>query len=191
VRRSDGSGTTSIFTDYLSSANEKWKASVGKGTSVNWPVGIGGKGNEGVAGEVKQNPYAIGYVEEAYAVQNKLPEATIKNQAGNWIAPSLKGVTAAAANVPNIPEDLRLSIVNQPGPETYPISGLTWMLVYQKQTDKAKATALTRMLWWAITDGQQFNEALQYATVPPQMVAKCQDMIKKITVNGEPAFPGK
>src|SRR5579884_4077123 len=145
VERSDGSGTTYCFTDYLSSVSADWKSKVGRDTAVKWPVGIGGKGSEGVAGEVKQNPYSIGYVEVIYAIQNKLGTGLVKNAAGKFVEPKLDGVTAAAATAADkVPADLRVSIVNQVGDGVYPISTFTWLLVYKNMADKAKATALTR-----------------------------------------------
>jgi phosphate transport system substrate-binding protein len=192
VHRSDGSGTTFIFVDYLSSVSEQWKSSVGAATSVKWPVGLGGKGNEGVAGEVKQNPYSLGYVELIYATQNKLGVGYVKNQSGNFIEPRLESVTAAAAGAADtVPADLRASIVNAAGANAYPISGFTWQLVYEQMTDKAKAIALTRLLWWELTDAQKFNGELGYAPLPEAIVGRAQEMVKKITVDGEPAFPGK
>ena len=189
VHRSDGSGTTAIFTDYLSAVSEQWKSSVGKGTSVNWPVGLGGKGNEGVANEVKQNPYSIGYVEVIYAIQQKLGVALIKNKAGHFVEPTLESVTAAAAGVADtIAPDLRASIVNADGEKAYPISGFTWLLVYEKQTDKAKAATLAKLLWWAIHDGQRYNAELGYAPLPEGIVSKAEAKVKAITVDGKPAF---
>lgn len=192
VHRSDGSGTSAIFTDYLSSVSEAWKSKVGKGTAVNWPVGLGGKGNEGVAGEVKQNPYALGYVELIYATQNKLGYADIKNKAGKFVRPSLDSVTMAAVGIADrIAPDLRASIINAEGDRAYPISGFTWLLVYEKQTDQAKATALARLLWWAIHDAQQFNSELGYAPLPEGIVKKAEAKIQSITVNGSPALPNR
>jgi len=193
VHRSDGSGTSFIFTDYLSSVSDTWKTRVGRGTAVNWPVGLGGKGNEGVAGEVKQNQYALGYVELIYALQNKLGVGDVKNKAGKFVTPSLESVTAAAASVAEtIPADLRASIVNANGEKVYPISGFTWLLVYQKQNDKAKAVAVTRLMWWAIYDAQQFNANLGYAPLPESVVKKAAAKIQSITLaDGSPAFPGK
>lgn len=191
VHRSDGSGTTYIFTDYLSAISPEWKSKVGTATSVDWPNGIGGKGNEGVAGEVKQNPYSIGYVELIYALQNKLGVGDVKNKAGKFVTPSLDSVTAAAAaNAGNVPADLRASIVDAPGDGSYPISGFTWLLVYEKQTDQAKAIAITRLVWWATHDGQKFNKDLGYAPLPDDIVKKGEVFINSITVNGTKAFPG-
>ena len=192
VHRSDGSGTTNIFTDYLANVSARWKSSVGMGTSVNWPVGLGGKGNEGVANEVEQNPDSIGYVEVIYAIQNKLGVAQLENKAVKFVEPTLVGVSAAGAGeVKTIAPDLRTSIVNADGENTYPISGFTYLLVYQNQTDKAKATALTRMLWWGIHDGQKYTSDLGYAPLPAEIVSKAEGKILSITVGGQRAFPGK
>jgi phosphate transport system substrate-binding protein len=192
VHRSDGSGTTYIWVDYLSSISPAWKQSIGVGTSVNWPVGLGGKGNEGVAGEVKQNENSIGYVELVYAQQNKLGVAQVKNQSGKFVDPSLESVTAAAAGIGDrIAPDLRASIVDAPGADAYPISGFTWLLVYAQQNDKAKATAVTRMMWWGIHDAQKFNSELGYAPLPDSIVKKAEDKINSITVAGQRVFPGR
>jgi phosphate transport system substrate-binding protein len=192
VHRSDGSGTTFGFTDYLSSVSSDWQTKVGKGTSVDWPVGLGGNGNPGVAGEVQQTPYAIGYVELIYAIQNNLGFGVVQNSSGNWITPSLASVTAAAASAAtNIPPDLRFSIVNAPGPDAYPISTATWLLTYREIPDRAKGLAITRMLWWATHDGQQFNNDLAYATVPSQITAVSEQFIQQVTTQGQPIFPGR
>lgn len=192
VHRSDGSGTTYIWTDYLSTVCPEWKEKVGRGTSVNWPVGIGGKGNEGVAGEVRQNPNSIGYVELIYALQNKLPVGWVKNKAGKFVEPTLESVTAAAAGVAaRIPPDLRVSIVDAEGENSYPVSGFTYFLVYREQTDKAKAIALTRMMWWAIHDAQQYNAGLGYAPLPVEVIKLAEAKIEAVTVDGQKAFPGK
>ena len=192
VHRSDGSGTTYGFTDYLSSVSPDWQQKVGKATSVDWPVGLGGNGNPGVAGEVQQTPYAIGYVELIYAIQNNLGFGVVLNSSGNWITPSLASVTAAAASAATaIPADLRFSIVNAPGPDAYPISTATWLLSYKEVGDQAKGLALTRMLWWATHEGQQFNNDLAYATVPPEITALSEQFIQQITVQGKPIFPGR
>ncbi len=189
VHRSDGSGTTFGFTDYLSAVSPDWLQKVGKGTSVNWPVGLGGNGNPGVAGEVQQDPNSIGYVELIYAIQNKLGYAQVKNKSGQWIDPSLESVTAAAASMQTIPADLRFSIVDAPGATSYPISTATWLLAYKNMTDQSKAIALTRLLWWATHDGQKFNNDLAYATVPAALTAKSEEFIRQINVNGTPALP--
>ncbi len=187
VTRSDGSGTTNIFTDYLSSVSAEWKQKVGKGTSVKWPVGIGAKGNEGVAGQVKQTPGAAGYVELAYAVKNKLPYAHIRNQAGKFVEPTLETTTAAAAGAAaKMPEDLRVSIVNAPGDNAYPIAGYTYLLVYRDQGDEAKGKALARFLWWAIHDGQRFAPDLLYAPLPENVVKKAESKIKALNYQGQP-----
>jgi phosphate transport system substrate-binding protein len=192
VERSDGSGTTYCFTDYLSSVSSDWKSKVGRDTAVKWPVGLGGKGNEGVAGEVKQNPYAIGYVEVIYALQNKLGVGLIKNAAGKFVEPKLDGVTAAAAAFADkVPVDLRVSIVNAASDTAYPISTFSWILAYKNMTDKAKATALTRLLWWSSHDGQKFAPDLGYAPLPDAIVKKDEEKISAINVNDQKAFPGQ
>ncbi|SRR5581483_7760715 len=188
VHRSDGSGTTNIWTSYLSAVNETWAKEVGAANSVKWPVGLGGKGNEGVAGNVKQTPYSIGYVEQAYAVQNNLPVGLVKNKAGKFILADEKSVSLAAQGV-KLPDDMRVKLVNSDNPDAYPIAGFTWLLVYAKQTDPAKALALTRMLWWATHDAQQYNAALLYAPLPPDAIKKAEALIGKITINGKPALP--
>ncbi|MCX5985852.1 MAG: phosphate ABC transporter substrate-binding protein PstS [Chloroflexi bacterium] len=192
VHRSDGSGTSFVFTDYLSAVSAEWKTKVGASTTVNWPGGVGGKGNEGVAGEVRQTPFSIGYVELIYAVQNKLGVGLIKNKAGQFVEPNLAGVTgAAAAAAGKVAPDLRVSIVDQDGAETYPISSFTWILAYKQMADAAKATALTRLLWWGTHEAQKFNGDLGYAPLPAEIVTKGEAMIKSITGAGKPAFPGK
>src|SRR5689334_8387480 len=155
VYRSDGSGTTYVWTDYLSKVSPEWKEKVGTGTSVTWPAGVGAKGSEGVTGQVKQTPNSLCYVELIYAEQNKLPYASIKNAAGEFVKPSLDSVTAAAASVANqMPDDLRVSITNAPGKDAYPISSFTYFLVYKNQEDPTKGKALVDFLWWAIHDGE-------------------------------------
>jgi phosphate transport system substrate-binding protein len=181
VHRSDGSGTSFIFTDYLSSVSPVWLDSVGKGTSVKWPtgVGLGAKGNEGVAGQVKQLPGAIGYVELIYANQNKLPFADLKNAAGNFITPSLDSVTAALATA-KIPDDFRFSMVNAPGDQAYPISGTTWLLVYEKQTNADKGKKLVEFLNWALTRGETLAPSLDYAPLPDAVQQRVLGRIKTI-----------
>jgi phosphate transport system substrate-binding protein len=192
VHRADGSGTTFIWTDYLSAVSETWRENVGFGTSVNWPTGIGGNGNEGVAGEVNQNTYSIGYVELIYALQNDLGVASIENQEGNVIVPTTESVTAAAAAFADqIDPELRDRIVDAPGADSYPASGFTWLLVYEDQDDEAKAIALTRMLWWAVSDAQQYNADLGYAAIPDAINDIARGMIWDIKYNGEPMFPGE
>jgi len=179
VHRSDGSGTTFIFTDYLSSISPVWEDTVGKGTSVKWPVGIGGKGNEGVAGQVKQLSGAVGYVELIYAKQNKMPYADVKNAAGNFITPSLDSVTAALATA-KIPDDFRFSMVNAPGDKAYPISGATWLLVYERQKDAAKGKKLVEFLNWALTKGEGMASSLDYASLPESVQQRVLERIKTI-----------
>ncbi len=179
VHRSDGSGTTYIFVDYLSSVSRQWEAKVGRGTSVKWPTGLGAKGNEGVTGQVKQLPGAIGYVELAYAVQNQLPYASVQNTAGNYIAPSLESVTAALASA-KIPDDFRFSMVNPPGAQAYPIAGATWLLVYQQQKDAVKGRKLVEFLHWAITQGGKMAETLNYAPLPENVQARVLERIKEV-----------
>ena len=156
VYRSDGSGTTFIFTDYLSNVSPDWSSKVGKGTSVKWPAGLGAKGNEGVAGQVKQMPGTIGYVELAYAKQNQMIYADLKNAAGNYVAPTLETVSAALATA-TIPEDFRFSMVNSPGANAYPISGASWILIYQNQRDAERGKKLVEFIRWAVTDGQKLS----------------------------------
>ncbi|HKU74512.1 MAG TPA: phosphate ABC transporter substrate-binding protein PstS [Pyrinomonadaceae bacterium] len=185
VTRSDGSGTSAVFTDYLSKVSPEWKEKVGSGTSPRWPVGISGKGNEGVTGSVKNTPNTIGYVELAYAVQNKLPVAHIKNSSGNFIEPSIDAVTAAASgSAANTPEDLRVSITNAAGPQAYPISSYTYILVYKNQKDAAKGKALVDFLWWGIHDGEAFAKELQYAPLPADIVKRAEAKISSVTANG-------
>lgn len=185
VHRSDGSGTSAVFTDYLSKVSSEWKEKVGSGTSPSWPTGIGGKGNEGVTGQVKNTPNTIGYVELAYAVQNKLPVAKIKNAGGNFVEPSIDAVSAAAsASAGNTPDDLRVSITNAIGPQAYPISSYTYILVYKDQKDAAKGKALVDFLWWGIHDGESFAKELQYAPLPADIVTRAETKIKAITAAG-------
>ena len=173
VHRSDGSGTTYIWTDYLSKVSDEWKNKVGKGTSVNWPVGLGGKGNEGVAGLIKQTPNAFGYVELIYAIQNKMPYGKVKNSSGQFIKADLAGVTAAAAGAAkNMPDDFRVSITDAPGKTAYPISSFTWLLIPSKFSDGSKRDAIKGFLKWMLTDGQNETEVLSYAKLPKEVVAK-------------------
>jgi phosphate transport system substrate-binding protein len=187
VHRSDGSGTSAVFTDYLSKVSAEWKEKVGAGTSPSWPIGIGGKGNEGVTGQVKNTPSTIGYVELAYAVQNKLPVAHIKNSTGNFIEASIDAVTAAAAeSAGSTPDDLRVSITNAAGAQAYPISSYTYILVYKEQRDAAKGKALVDFLWWGIHDGEAYAKDLQYAPLPADIVKRAEGKIKAITAGGTP-----
>lgn len=181
VHRSDGSGTTYIWTDYLSKVSEEWKSKVSKGTSVNWPVGLGGKGNEGVTGLVKQTPNSIGYVELIYAVQNNIPYGTVKNSSGNFVKADLASVTAAAAGAAKeMPEDFRVSITNAPGKAAYPISSFTWLLIPQKFQDAGKRDAIKGFLKWMLSDGQNSVETLSYAKLPKEVVEKEKKAINNI-----------
>jgi phosphate transport system substrate-binding protein len=181
IHRSDGSGTTYIWTDYLSKVSADWQSKVGKNTSVNWPVGLGGKGNEGVAGLLKQTPDSIGYVELIYAIQNSLPYGTVKNSSGEFIKASLAGVSAAAAGAAkSMPDDFRVSITNPPGKDAYPISSFTWLLIPAQIQDPAKKAAIKDFLTWMLTSGQQFCEPLAYAKLPKEVVAKEQKAVALI-----------
>ncbi len=171
VHRSDGSGTTYIFVDYLSSVSPAWEKKVGRGAAVKWPAGLGAKGNEGVTGQVEQMPGAIGYVELVYAIQNKLPFASVKNSSGKYIAPSISSVTAALATA-RIPDDFRFSIVNPPGEEAYPIAGTTWLLVYQQQTNPEKGKKMVEFLKWAMNQGERMAPPLLYAPLPPDLIKR-------------------
>lgn len=181
VHRSDGSGTTYIFSDYLSAVSPEWSTSLGRGKEIKWPVGLGAKGNEGVAGQVKQTPGSIGYVELAYAKQNKLAFANLRNADGRYITPSIASVTAAAAGA-KLPRntDYRVSIVNAPGRDSYPISSFTWILAYQNQPDRVKGAKLVNFLRWAYRDGEKSAATLDYAPIPPAMVAALQNRLKTI-----------
>ena len=181
VHRADGSGTTYIWTDYLSGVSDEWKTKVGKGTSVNWPVGLGGKGNEGVTGSIKNTPNSIGYVELIYAETNKIPYGNVKNASGVFVKASLAAVSAAAAGkAKEMPEDFRVSIVNAPGKAAYPISSFTWLLIPEKFSDAAKRDAIKGFLKWALADGQGYAENLSYAKLPKEVVAKELKAINKI-----------
>ena len=181
VHRSDGSGTSYIWTDYLSKVSDEWKNKVGKGTSVNWPVGLGGKGNEGVAGLVKQTPNAFGYVELIYAIQNKMPYGKVKNSSGQFIKADLAGVTAAAVGAAkSMPYDFRVSITDAPGKTAYPISSFTWLLIPSKFSDASKRDAIKGFLKWMLTDGQNEVETLSYAKLPKEVVAKETKALEQI-----------
>ncbi|MFY9789937.1 MAG: phosphate ABC transporter substrate-binding protein PstS [Candidatus Sulfotelmatobacter sp.] len=180
VHRSDGSGTTFIWTDYLSKVSADWKSQVGSGTSVRWPIGLGGKGNEGVAGSIRQLQGAIGYVELIYAAQNKIPYGSVRNAAGVFLKASLEGVTAAAASAPKMPADFRVSITNAPGKDAYPISSFTWLLIPQQSKDAAKGKILADFLNWMVTDGQKMTAELSYAPLPESVVAKEKEAIKQV-----------
>ena len=192
VHRSDGSGTTYIWVDYLCKISPDWEKAVGRGTSVKWPVGLGGKGNEGVAGQVKNAPGALGYVELAYAVTNKLPTARIQNQAGKLIEPTIESTTAAAAAAAKrMPADFRVSLTNPNGADAYPIASFTWLLVYKDQPNEARGKALARFLWWAIHDGQRHPAALLYAPLPAPVVKQIEATLRQITYSGKPILAAK
>jgi phosphate transport system substrate-binding protein len=184
VHRSDSSGTTYIFTNYLSKVSEQWKTEVGNATSVSWKGDIGGEKNAGVAGQVKQIPGAIGYVELAYAVQNKIAWAQLKNAAGNFIEPSLEATTKAAEGV-SLPDDMKVMITDSTNPDAYPIAGFTWILAYMNQEDQAKGLALVNMLWWAVHDGQQYTSGLDYAPLSSAALSKAEALIKSIKFQGQ------
>jgi phosphate transport system substrate-binding protein len=185
VHRSDSSGTSAVFTDYLSKISPEWKDKVGAGVSPAWPTGLGGKGNEGVTGQVKNTPNTIGYVELAYAVQNNLPVAQIKNASGSFIEPSIDAVVAAAAaSAASVPEDLRVSITNASGAQAYPISSYTYIIVYKNQKDATKGKALVDFLWWGIHDGENYAKDLKYAPLPADIVKRAEGKISSITANG-------
>ena len=191
VHRADGSGTSFVFTDYLSKVSPEWLQKVGKGTSVNWPVGLGGRGNDGVSATVSQTPGAIGYVELAYAQKNNIPFGTVRNSSGNWIVPTLDAVTAAAAGAmkemgPNT--DFRVSITNSGGPQAYPIASFTWLLVHKSYADTARARALVQFIWWAQTDGQAKAPELGYAPLPKELRPWIQARLKSIMAGGRPVF---
>jgi phosphate transport system substrate-binding protein len=186
VHRSDGSGTSFVFTDYLSKVSPEWEKRVGRGPSVNWPTGLGGKGNEGVAGLVKQTPNSIGYVELIYAVQTGMPVVEVRNAAGAYVVPSVESVTAAAAGAAaDMPADFRVSITNAPGKDAYPISSFTWLLVPTRFADAEKGKAMRRFLEWMLSSGQQMAPALHYAPLPAQVVTLEKAAIAKIAPGGK------
>ena len=187
VHRSDGSGTTFIFTNYLSKVSPDWQSKVGFATSVNWPTGVGGQGNDGVAGQVKQLPNSIGYVELAYAVQNKLPWAQIKNKSGTYLEPSIDGATQAAAGI-TVPADMKILITDSSNAKAYPISGFSWALVYVNQKDTAKGQALAHFLWWAITDGQKEATPLNYGPLSSDVVKAAEAQIMKMMCGSSPCI---
>ena len=187
AHRSDGSGTTFIFVDYLSKVSDEWKNKVGKGTSVNWPAGLGGKGNEGVAGLVKQTPGSIGYIELAYAIQNKMAFAKIQNKSGSYITPTLSSITSASKI--DLPADAKVSITNTDATDGYPISSLTWALIYKEQNynnrSADKSSKLLKLLWWNIHEGQQYCEGLNYAKLSPAAVTIAENILKSATFDGK------
>jgi len=180
VHRSDGSGTTYIFTDYLSKVSSEWQNGPGKGTSVKWPVGLGGKGNEGVAGMIRQMQGGIGYIELIYAVQNKITYGSVKNAAGSFVKATLESVTAAAASAKNMPPDFRVSITNAPGKDAYPISSFTWLLIPEKSKEASKGKILADFLTWMVDDGQKMTSELAYAPLPESVAAKVKGVIKQV-----------
>jgi phosphate transport system substrate-binding protein len=180
VHRSDGSGTSFIWTDYLAKVSPEWKSRVGSDTSVKWPAGVGQKGNDGVAGMVRQSAGAIGYIELIYAVQNKIPYGAVKNSSGNFVKASLDSVTAAAASAPKMPDDFRVSITDAPGKNAYPISSFTWLLIPAHSKDAAKGKILAEFLNWMVTDGQKLTPALDYAPLPQNVVTKVKQAIKQV-----------
>jgi phosphate transport system substrate-binding protein len=191
VHRSDGSGTSFIWTDYLSKVSPEWEQKVGRGTSVNWPVGLGGKGNEGVTATVKQTPGGMGYVELGYAIANQLPAGSVRNKAGKFIAPSLESITAAAAGAMKemgANTDFRVSITNPDGETAYPVSSFTWLLLRKTYDDAAKAAALVKFVWWAETEGQSRAGSLGYAPLPKQLAPWIEARLKSITVAGKPVW---
>jgi phosphate transport system substrate-binding protein len=180
VHRSDGSGTTFIFTDYLSKVSKEWESTVGKGTSPKWPVGLGGKGNEGVAGQIRQLDGAIGYIELIYAVENKITYGSVKNVAGNFVKASLDSVTEAAASVKALPADFRVSITDAPGKNAYPISSFTWLLIPEQAKDPKNGKIIADFLEWMVTDGQKMTTQLSYAPLPQSVAEKVKAAIKQI-----------
>ncbi len=193
VHRSDGSGTTFIFTDYLTKVSDEWKNTVGTGKSVKWPIGLGAKGNEGVGGLVKQTPGSIGYVELIYASQNKMRAASLKNKKGNFIKPSLQS-TSAAANV-ELPEDTRVSLTNTDAQDGYPIVSFTWVLLYQDQNydnrSEERGKEVARLVWWITHEGQQYVEPLEYASLPVEAIKKVESILKTVNYNGKPLLEVK
>ena len=188
AHRSDGSGTTNIFTTYLAGVSTEWNSKVGKGSSINWPAGLGGKGNEGVAGLIKQTPGAIGYIELAYAIQNKMSFAKLQNKSGNFITPTVAS-TSAAGNI-QIPSDAKVSLSNTEAADGYPISGFTWALIYKEQKynnrSQDRATKLVKLLWWNIHEGQQFCKGLNYAPLSPAALTVAENILKSATYDGKP-----
>jgi len=183
VHRSDGSGTTFVWADYLSKISPAWKQKVGANSSLNWPVGVGGKGNEGVAGLVQQSPGSLGYVELVYALQNKIGYGAVQNQAGEFVVPDIKSVTAAAAGaMPNMPKDFRVSITNSPGPGAYPVSSFTWILLYENPENKNYAQVMNDFMKWALSKGQPMAETLGYAPLPDALIAMELEQLNRIKV---------
>jgi len=180
VYRTDGSGTTAVFTEYLSKVNASWKEKVGAGKSVRFPVGLGAKGNEGVSGQMKITPGSMGYVELAYARQSRLAYAALQNSKGQFVEPSLESVTAAAQSVEEMPDDLRISIVDAPGELAYPMAAFTYILVYEEQAEVVKGKEMAQFLWWALHEGQRYGAALHYAPLPSQVITKAEAKLREM-----------
>lgn len=187
VHRSDGSGTTFVYTHYLSQVSKEWKDKVGFATSVRWPGDIGGPGNEGVANQVRQIPGAIGYVERAYAIQNKLPWMQLRNRSGNFVEPT-QAAAALAADIPDLPDNMEVMVTDTPHPKGYPITGFAWLLVYENQQDEAKADAVSRMAYWMLTEGQKHAGPLQYVPIEGAAQKKALALISKIQYQGKPVL---
>ncbi len=184
VYRTDGSGTTAVFTDYLATVSPEWKEKVGAGKSVKWPVGLGAKGNEGVTGQLKTTPFTIGYTERAYATQNKLPMVELKNKAGKFVAPTTAAMSAAAEGV-EMPAELFVSLVDPAGETAYPIAGYTYLLVYADAKNPTKGEAIAKYIWWSLHDGQKFAESLDYAPLPSKVVTLVEQRLKELTAGGK------
>jgi phosphate transport system substrate-binding protein len=187
VHRSDGSGTTAIWVNYLSKVSKEWKEKIGEGTSVNWPTGLGGRGNEGVAGLVRQTPNTLGYVELAYALTNKMTFGNVRNKTGQFVRPSLSSTTKAMEGaLALIPADYRVFFTDPAGRDAYPVAGFTWILIYGEQADPAKGKALVDFLWWAVHDGQKYAPTLLYAPLPKSLTARIESTLKTVTARGQP-----
>ena len=188
VHRSDGSGTTFIFSDYLSKVSAEWKEKVGTGPSLNWPAGLGGKGNPGVAGLVQQTPGSVGYVELIYALQNKMPYGMVKNKKGTFVTASIASTSLAAET--NLPEDMKVSLTDTDAPQGYPISGFTWIIVYKElnygEKPKEKADEVAKLLWWMTHEGQKYAEPLEYAPLSKKAIENAEKLVKSVTYNGKP-----
>ena len=190
VHRSDGSGTTAIWVNFLSKVSAEWRSKVGEGTSVNWPAGLGGRGNEGVAGLVRQTPNSLGYVELAYALTNKMTFGDVQNRAGQFVRPTLSSTTKAMEGaLKNIPEDYRVFFTNPEGRDVYPVAGFTWILIQGDQGDPAKGKALVEFLWWATHDGQKYAPTLLYALLPKSLIGRIERTLKSVTAKGAPVLP--
>ena len=189
VYRTDGSGTTAVFTGYLAKISKDWKDTIGVGKSVNWPVGLGAKGNEGVTGQVKTTPYTIGYIERAYASQNKLPMAELKNKAGKFVAPSIEAMSAAAEAV-DMPDELYVSLSDAEGDAAYPITGYSYLLLYEDAKDPVKGEALAKYVWWGLHDGQKFSKDLDYAPVPAKVLVKVEARLKELRSGNKKLLSG-